>query len=163
MNKNVFFLLNRYTSFVRSPQNGVYFLTGVFFILTHAQGINFWGQFIFEHLTDEGIPHRDRRGGRENGGVFKSAISHLPGFQKPVGEHGDHHWNHPDHHHLQLPSRPMSLFDCYSTLRVKVLQRFVKQEENWMGSWEIERVWFRAFLPEQGCMSASSKHVWICP
>ena len=31
---------------------------------------------------------------------------------------------------LQLPSRPMSLFDCYSTLRVKVLQRFVKQEEN---------------------------------
>lgn len=31
---------------------------------------------------------------------------------------------------LQLPSRPMSLFDCYSTLRVKLLQRFVKQEEN---------------------------------
>lgn len=31
---------------------------------------------------------------------------------------------------LQLPSRPMPLFDCYSTLRVKVLQRFVKQEEN---------------------------------
>ena len=31
---------------------------------------------------------------------------------------------------LQLPSRPMPLFDCCSTLRVKVLQRFVKQEEN---------------------------------
>ena len=28
---------------------------------------------------------------RAGGGVFKSAISHLPGFQKPVGEHGDHH------------------------------------------------------------------------
>jgi len=59
MNKNVFFLLNRFTYFVGSPQNGVYFLTGVFFILT---------QFIFEHLTDEGIPHRGRRGGRGNGG-----------------------------------------------------------------------------------------------
>jgi len=64
------------------------------------------------------------------GGLFKSAISHLPGFQSLWVSMGIIIDIILIIIILQLPSRPMPLFDCYRTLRVKVLQRFVKQEAN---------------------------------
>lgn len=58
---------------------------------------------------------------RTGGGVFKSAISHLPAFKSLWVSMGIIIEIILIIIILQLPSRPMPLFDCYSTLRVKVL------------------------------------------